>query len=193
MKKLQWVKTIALYLSWFPLAVIDFLVASTAYPLAPIAALFAKDGRLPKLFWYLETYDNPVEGDGGHVRRWQAFAEKYGAFGRYCQRTAWLWRNKAYNYSYYVSGRDISQPVKWHGIPGADGYVNKVIPGWLVLHTPEAWCIYTYLPWIRLFGRQFYLRIYLGWKFKGEAEKPGETRRGMMVVFVSPFRNRKIE
>lgn len=193
MKMLQWVKTIALYLSWFPLAVIDFLVALTAYPLAPIVALFAKDGRLPKLFWYLETYDNPVEGDGGHIRRWQTFADKYGVFGRYCQRTAWLWRNKAYNYSYHVSGRNISHPVKWYGTPNVERHDTYVVTGWLLLTTPEAWCVYAYIPWLKLFGRQFYWRIYLGWKFKGEAEKPGHTQRGMMALFISPFRNIKVE
>ena len=69
-------------------AILVLLAQLLVYPLAPIAALLSdSSGRLPKLFWWMETHDNP----GWSGPRSEGFpSTKWGL----CR---WLWRNKAYS------------------------------------------------------------------------------------------------
>ncbi|QIW86187.1 hypothetical protein PKP2_135 [Klebsiella phage P-KP2] len=41
----------------------------------------------------METFDNPIDGDGGHIRRWASIRYHLGDFGVYMQRVGWLWRS----------------------------------------------------------------------------------------------------
>lgn len=181
------------YVSWLPLALIDFLVALTAYPLAPIAVLFARDEHLPRWAWYLETHDEPLYGDSGHIERWFEFAQRHGDFGAYCQRVAWLWRNKAYNYSYWIAGRPMEGPFRMWGNPKVESGNPVNIPGYLFVTTDKAWCLFAFIPYLRIGKRQFYIRIYFGWKMKKLANYPDIHERAMLGNHFSPFRNIVIE
>lgn len=104
------------YASWIFLALLEPFAAILAVILAPFVVPFysEKKGHLPFGFRWMETYDNPIDGDKGHVERW-AKIRKIGKLGVYMQRVGWLWRNKAYNFSYHVLGRDVKDVTKWKG------------------------------------------------------------------------------
>ncbi len=60
------------YASWIFLALLDPIAATLAVILAPFVVPFygEKKGHLPFGFRWMETYDNPIDGDEGHVKRW---------------------------------------------------------------------------------------------------------------------------
>lgn len=75
-------------------AMLSFVASTLAYPLVPVAVLLAdKDGRLPYIFRWLETFDALGWAGGYYEPAVFAVAKKHG------KRAAliyWLWRNKAY-------------------------------------------------------------------------------------------------
>lgn len=180
------------YLSWIPLAIADFFVSLLAYPLAPVAVLFVKNNHLPDAFWFLETHDEPLLGDKGHIERWQPFVHKWGRFGIYCQRVAWLWRNKAYNFSYHVTGREMQGPCKVRGNPKVESGSPTLVPGYVLITTEKSWCFFAFIPWLKVGKRQFYVRAYLGWKMKKLGNHPLIKERAMIANHINPFRNIKI-
>lgn len=192
-------KRILYYISWLPLAILDLFMSIIAYPLVPFVALFGigKDDLPWYLSWF-STYDNGIDGDEGHHERWKSWiewTEKHHLkhFGIYVKRVAWMWRNKMYNFSYHVTGRFIDVPVKWKGNPDSIND-NKGGTGWLVLWNDNAWCVWGYQPWLRIGKYQFYLRLFLGWKFKSIVrQNPQIAQREMLAFFISPFRKKKIK
>lgn len=184
------------YLSWFLLVPFDLLATCLCVLLAPFIVPFAKEGKLPKLFWWMETFDNNLSGDNGHIARWKPIRYRFDSWGvsflgLYLQQVAWLWRNKAYNFSYYVCGRK-SDGVKWKGNSAVESDPERKDFGWLWMWNEEAWGLFGFIPTIKIKNTQFYLRVYLGWKLKGEVNAPDKTEKVMMVIHVNPFRNARI-
>ena len=72
------------YASWIFLALLEPFAATLAVILAPFVVPFysEKKGHLPFGFRWMETYDNPIDGDEGHVKRW-AKIRKIGKLGVY--------------------------------------------------------------------------------------------------------------
>lgn len=58
------------YVSWIFLALLEPFAATLAVILAPFVVPFysEKKGHLPFGFRWMETYDNPIDGDEGHVK-----------------------------------------------------------------------------------------------------------------------------
>lgn len=61
------------YLSWILLVPLDFISMILAVILAPFVVPFynKKTGKLPFGFDWMMTYDNPIDGDRGHIKRWE--------------------------------------------------------------------------------------------------------------------------
>ena len=185
---------------WFLYLPLDIVTTLLAFPLAPLIGLFA-DGKggvtlnrhNPLRLWL--TLDNPIEGDEGHVRRWSAFVEKYPRFGLYVQRVFWLWRNKAYGWSWYVMNAHVAKdaPVWQWGDPrtGDDPYYT----GWWIGTTSmnpltARWMVYAVCPTFP--GKC--LRLYLGWKLRECLENrlkhqtdPTEPLKDVSAMYVCSF------
>jgi len=172
---------------WCYLFPVNLFMTLLAYPMAPVIAYYyIKFKEIP--FWGIPwiTFDNGIYGDNGHVERWKNYVAKYPKWGLYCQYVAWLWRNKAYNYSYYTAGVEgrvlkesewIGNPLVESGKPGVEGYFFAIREdGYFGLF------IFKHIT------DKFALRVYLGWKFKGDVKQEGTRERTMMATFISPFR-----
>lgn len=178
------------YASWIVLVPLDIITGVLAILFAPFVVPFynEKTGRLPKGFRWMETFDNPIDGDGGHIRRWASIRYHLGDFGVYMQRVGWLWRNKAYNFAYHVLGREATSKFNWKGNPKTEGGPNPVNHGYLLMWNESAWGLYVYKPWLRIHKVQFCLRVYAGWKLKQEVSDPVNLDRAMLAFHFNPFR-----
>ncbi|EMB7054267.1 hypothetical protein VAG18_002961 [Escherichia coli] len=179
------------YASWIVLAMLEPVAAIAAVILAPFAVLLydEKKGHLPLIFQWMETYDNPIDGDKGHWKRWENI-RKLGKVGVYLQRVAWLWRNKAYNFSYHVLGRDVNDVTMWKGNINVSSNSEDNQTGYLLMWNSNAWGLFAFVPSVKLFGKQFYWRIYVGWKLKSVVPKDRafSRKRVMLAFFIHPFR-----
>ncbi|UHS65416.1 holin [Citrobacter phage vB_CbrM_HP1] len=179
------------YASWILLAILEPIAAILAVLLAPFVVPFYSDktGHLPLGFRWMETYDNPIDGDKGHVERW-ANIRNVGWLGVYMQRVAWLWRNKAYNFSYHVLGRDVKEVTKWKGNINISSNSEDNQTGYLLMWNSNAWGLFAFTPSIKVFSKQFYWRIYLGWKLKSIVPEANAFRkkRVMLAFFIHPLR-----
>lgn len=176
------------YISWIFLVPVDLITGALAIILAPFVVPFYNEtkGHLPIGFRWMETYDNPIDGDKGHIKRWSAIREKTG-FGPYVQRVAWLWRNKAYNFAYHVLGR--SAESEFHYIGNKDiesGSPDKAHHGYLLMWNDDAWGLFVVKPWLKLGKKTFYLRVYCGWKLKSELSR--DIDRAMLAFHINPIR-----
>ena len=181
-------------LKWILILPLDILTTLLAYLIAPILALFA-DGEgdvtlhkyNPLRLWL--THDNPIEGDEAHYERWADWTSKHGLF---VQRVAWLWRNKAYGWSYYVWSVKVKpeDQMKVGGNPDVN-YGDPHGKFWAV--HKKGWMLYA--TGNSLFGR--YWRIYIGWKIRSPAKKRlrGEVQTedyvGQYVCAFTPFKHYK--
>lgn len=174
---------------WLIFAVLDPFSSALAIVLAPFVVPFysTKSGHLPFGFRWMETYDNPIDGDSGHVLRWEKI-RSWGWIGVYLQRVAWLWRNKAYNFAYNVLGRDVVGITQYKGRVDVSDTYNR--PGYVLMWNDNAWGLFVYTPSFKLFGIQFYWRIYIGWKLKDVIPEANANvkKRVMLAFFISPFR-----
>lgn len=175
------------YLSYIVLVPLDWITGVLAILLAPFVVPFYNEvsGKLPYGFNWMMTFDNPIDGDGGHVKRWEKI-RKIPVVGKYMQRVAWLWRNKAYNFAYYVLGREATSEFKWKGNPTVES--NGKSNGWLLMWNESAWGVFGYQPWLKIGKIQFCLRVYCGWKLKSEVDKPERNDRAMLSFHINPFR-----
>lgn len=183
------------YLAWIPLSLVEIVVTLFAYPTVPFVTLFAiGKNDLPRwLSWY-STFDNGIDGDGGHLERWVKFCKwcdehHLHHFGLYVRRVAWLWRNKMYNFSYYVTGRNVQVPVKYKGNPKVESN-SLSTTGWVLLYNDEEWGFFCFLPLFHIGKTYVCLRCYFGWKMKG-FERFGyrdQDQHAMLAHFISPFR-----
>lgn len=130
-----------------------FIGVLLAYPLVPIAVYFAdEDGRLPWIFRWLETYDNP----GWSGPQSEPATAKYK--NRRVGLWMWLWRNKAYRLRWWMRARvnmrmemkekGTQIPPKW----GFSYWYGKIGP------------YFEFQPVLSLGFAHIYFRI--GWKLK---------------------------
>ncbi|QJI10784.1 hypothetical protein GuL6_079 [Buttiauxella phage vB_ButM_GuL6] len=182
------------YASWILLVPVDIVTGVLAILLAPFVVPFydEKKGHLPKGFRWMETYDNPIDGDGGHIKRWEDI-RKWGSVGVYAQRVAWLWRNKAYNFAYHILGRESISHTYWKGNKLVDSSSSDPKHhGFLVMWNESAWGVFGFVPWLRVHNIQFCLRVYIGWKLKSEVNNPDNKDRVMLAFHINPFRFYKV-
>lgn len=181
------------YLSWIPLAILAIITSLLAYPLVPIAVLLRKNEKLPWVFRWLETFDNPIYGEPAHVARWASFVKQFPTIGPFVQRVAWLWRNKAYNFDYWVCGREYSAPYRLWGDPKVESGSPYAREGWVLIMTEKTWGFFAFIPHLKIGQYQYYFRIYLGWKTKKLGQHPNTRERAMLASHFNPFRRRKIK
>ena len=173
---------------WIFKAILSIIASIMAYPLSPIVLLFQSNGRLPKGFHWLETQDNPIIGDYGHVQRWKSIRTKYPFLDHdYFQEVAWLWRNKAYSFSYYQLGK-IPNNLKIYGNTNVENSGLQSQEGVCYWVGDDIWGVFSFTPIIEYSpGKFLYLRTYLGWKCKGYTP---ETKKRAMLAFNISFRLR---
>lgn len=104
-----------------------------------------------------------------------------GKIQRYVCRNVWLYRNTAYGFSYEVCGRyvladRIKVYVNYNNAENDQCYIGVVNDNRMILN--RTWSIF----YTKKYCKWFYLRIYLGWKFKGTA---GQS---MIAFHINPFR-----
>lgn len=180
------------YLKWVLLIVPNLLMDVLAYLVSPFIAAYSLAASPAKflagvpftgwniLYWPFLTYDNPIDGDRGHLERWPIDGSKWTDFKR---RTAWLWRNKAYNFAYYVCGVTvIGKLCKWYGNEKVES--DMANRGWQLAIADDSFCYFAYFkyPWSKKWG----IRIYVGWKYKNR-QSATSPYRAMMAMFFSPW------
>ena len=179
-----------LWISWFPYTILSWIADILSYPLVPIALLFSNNGRLPIGFRWLETQDNPLIGDSGHIERWKNIRSKHPFLDHdYFQEVAWLWRNKAYRFSYEELGRipDSNLVIKGNVNVENSGLVSQ--EGINYWYSENLWGLFLFKPLFKYSSTNYvYLRMYLGWKCKGYTP---ETKKRAMLAFNISFRLRK--
>lgn len=182
------------FFKWVVLSFFSLIITILAYPIVPIAVLFRKDGKLPKIFYWFETYDNPVEGELAHWERWESFRNKYGKFGLYCQCVGWLWRNKGYNFAYHVCGINVDNTrneIKFKGDTQVESGSPVYHYGYLWATCESGWSLFAFIPHLKIGNTQYCLRVYLGWKFKGRIDNDQKkVTHHMLACHINPFRKR---
>ncbi len=97
-------------------------------------------------------------------------------FQRYVCRLAWMYRNCAYGFSYYVTGVDVcGADIKELATYAKDGYMFKTAPNaWVLRYNGKS------------FIKNHHWKVFLGWKM--QSVKSTETSRCMLAFCVSPFK-----
>lgn len=168
-----YLKIVLNILYWMVLFVVSNVINLLAYVLGPVIALSSlnKENKPWRIFWAFETHDNPIDGEPAHWERWPG----NNTWAKLKRRTAWLWRNKGYNFDYHYLGRRIGDWVKTVGNPditdgGADGYI---IPGVMFQYDSNGvWEMYLIYPYP--IKTQRCLRLRWGWKLNESAVGTGE-------------------
>lgn len=157
------------YFKWFLFLLIGVPFELFAKLMSPVLACFVQDdGWLPKWLWMFQTPDNTCDGDRGHKERWP----RDGFFWTWMRRCAWLFRNSAYGFNYYVLGAHY-QPgdLAWHeGNPeiGDKSGVSGLCR-WYMERNGKliCWQVY-YVYHYQIFGHWKCIRIGAGWKMWGD-------------------------
>lgn len=98
------------YFKWFLFLLIGVPFELFAKVISPILACFVQeDGYLPKWLYWFQTPDNSCDGDRKHRLRWP----RDGVFWTWARRCAWLFRNSAYGFNYYVLGLHYEKGDLW--------------------------------------------------------------------------------
>lgn len=109
-----------MFFLYFPISLIGTFLA---YPLVPIAVIFADDeGRLPKIFRWLETHD--ALGWFGPSTE-EATRKTTERFGKKAGLMHYLIRNKAYTLRYWMRAKvteDMKKTEKGTSIPSRWGF-----------------------------------------------------------------------
>jgi len=116
-------------------------------------------------------------------------------FQRYICRLVWIYRNCAYGFSYYVTGRDIDGDQVEYVI-NIDKPGNRQVffryKHWLTYEPFVYYVMYkwnpknvSWLAWTKI-DHWFYLKLFFGWKF--QSIKPGKKDRAMLALFAWPFK-----
>ena len=140
----------------FPLLfIISMAVNILALVLAPAIALISIYTDVPRVFNFLLTHDNPIDGDEGHLSRWTT---KDDFKTKFLRRTAWLWRNKGYSFDYYQLGCPIGNHLVTHGDPATSSEGHQ---GWLFQYNEYGYFEF-YLVKPYSFNKNKCLRVRLG-------------------------------
>lgn len=177
------------FFRWLTLLVADIAMFLIAWLLAPILPAFAigKD-RLPRWLAWLDTPDNPLDGDGGYLLMHAPFPGLQAGVKQYINRVVWLWRNPGYGFSYSVLGAQInSQPLVVSGDPMVSDSPNLTtgrmngLSGHVLLRSGDCFEFY----FVRQYGNSdkcFRLRV--GWKMLGFLNEPTVQPLGGKAQFV---------
>ena len=146
------------YFKWFLFLLIGVPFELFAKVISPILACFVQeDGYLPKWLYWFQTPDNSCDGDRKHRLRWP----RDGVFWTWARRCAWLFRNSAYGFNYYVEG-----DPKVGDLSGVSGLCKWYLErdGKLI-----GWQVY-YVKHYRIFGHWKCVRFGAGWKIWGSSQ-----------------------
>lgn len=142
---------------------ISFLGSLLAYPLVPVAVHWADvDGRLPRIFRWLETHDNL--GWAGPLSE-PVTRQIYEIEGPLPALRRWLWRNKAYTLRHWMRAKiteDMPRKESGVSVPARIGFsywYGSIGPYW------------EFQPRIGFGSFHIYLRT--GWKMKPYFDSPG--------------------
>ena len=167
---------------WLLYVATFFAVAPIAYILAPIVAVYSviKKDDAPRMFYYLLTPDNPLDGDKSHWVRWKGT----GFMQTVIRRTAWQWRNILYNFRYDCLGVDVCPAqARWQGTQVVNGELSK--QGWQLAVDDKTSTFSFFLYYKYPFGK-FGIRMYMGWKYKNR-QRDIAVGRKMLSFMVNPF------
>lgn len=164
------------YLKWFLLLLVGVPFELFAKILSPLLACFVdEDGWLPDWLYWFQTPDNSCDGDRKHRLRWP----RDGFFWTWARRTAWLFRNSAYGFNYFVLGLLYQKGDLWwyEGDPkvgdltGVSGLCKWYLErdGKLI-----GWQIY-FVKHYRIFGHWKCIRAGAGWKIWGDTQAEIES------------------
>lgn len=185
-------------LKWLCLLFADIGSTLLALILTPFVVPFAREDaacpgavgadQLPQPFWWMQTHDNPLDGDGGWVHEhWQWRYQLPPALCQYVGRVGWLWRNAAYGFAYEILGAMLPQNTTYTVRGDMDVGDNPGHAGWLLITTDHYWELYVVVPY-----SSRCLRVRLGWKLKGPcaAWLRGERTdaRAMFVCSINPIK-----
>ena len=94
---------------------------------------------------------------------------------RYVCRLAWMYRNCAYGFSYYITGVTVDgSKVVEKKTYSQDGYMFKTAPNaWVLRYNKKSW------------GNHHW-KIFLGWKM--QSVEPDETARCMLAFCINPWK-----
>lgn len=200
-----------MFIEWFLLTLLQCAFTIVCYITNPIVVLFADSkGELPPIFKWWQTHDNTLDiewviseeivpkflryafnkhyiyhyeekGDGfmraGYVDLIDPHFTLKERIQRYFCRLYWLYRNTAYGFAYNVCGRDFlldKAIINYDYGKGNRGFYAKA---------SNIWGYYLE----KQYYKNFYVRVYLGWKIKGCLNYK-HTNRAMIALFFSPFR-----
>lgn len=99
-------------LRYIPRAIIDLCADILAFILAPIAALFVKDGEIHPLWKWITTHDAPI-GSGHIDGYWPKPKLLWWSYVK------WIWRNPAYQVGHWL-GYDQTGMVTTRRLYGTD-------------------------------------------------------------------------
>lgn len=171
-------KVYTMMVFWAMVYIVSMSINLLAFPLSPVIALislFTGRDNIPAVFnWWL-THDNHIYGDEGHLVRWPLDGSKWTDFKR---RTAWLWRNKGYQFDYQYLGRPIGHHLTNHGNPNTS---SEGTAGWLFQYDEHGTWEF-YLVWVYPFNQDKCLRIRFGWKL--DDLSVGTGRRMMLATSI---------
>lgn len=202
------------FVKCFLIFLIDLPITILGILLTPFACLFVnKNNHLPKIFKWMETYDNDMNGDGiapeddpvGHPadqhlpleqrRRgggWKGWEHSNGKFRSYKWRVLWLLRNPVNTWAYVIIGCNTdNEDVKYE----ADGELLTTNSwpaksGFLYARCYTEGKMYPVYYYVRQWGNsKKCLRIYIGWKFR-QARPLDQWEKGGRKQFVfnmNPF------
>lgn len=134
-----------------------------------------------KHYKYTPEFKNKYAMKPGYVEILAPNFTVWEKIQRYFCRNVWLYRNTAYGFSYEVCGRyvfadKVKTYVDYNYAKNDKCYIAVVNDNRIFLN--KTWSIF----YTKKYCKWFYLRIYLGWKFKGTA---GQS---MIAFHINPFR-----
>lgn len=171
-------KTILL---WMFLFVFSMTINLLSFPLSPIIALISlPNDKVPAIFNWWMTHDNPIDGDEGHLERWPGDT----TWIKFKRRTAWLWRNKGYGFDYYLTGRPIGNYLITYGDPNVS---DRPLTAGSMFQFDEngTWEFYLIYPYP--IKAQKCLRLRFGWKL--DDRKAGTGERMMMATSIGIWKS----
>ena len=168
-------------IKWFLYSILTLVLTILAYPIVPIAVLFAdkETGRLPKIFRWFETHDDLGWGAGTYE---EPIGKAYLKYGKRVALILWLWRNKAYTFRNKIrvdsDYSDYGIVQSGSTVPPKYGFYRELF----VLYDLKAKKEYFDLFLGCSFGK-FHVYLRMGWKLKPiwkDRKKPdGESATGM--------------
>lgn len=173
-----------MYAKYLLFAMISVAADVLAFILAPIAVLFVRDGKLPKLWRWITTHDAPI--DSGHIDGyWEAPKTKIGL---YWSRVKWIWRNPAYQVGHWLgySQEGVTITKHYDNVEFWDtGIPNKAY--WTAINSKgqEAFLYEKQSNWkFPFFKTVFTFEQQYGWKlYRNDPDKVC-----MLALRISPFK-----